>query len=125
MNRPTWLRRHTPKRPRCSACGRRVSRNGHATATEDEAVYAYCNHRAACRRAQHERHGQPLLLSGASDESPGAALIAADYVRWPWWLRVLITRGARDQLRGEFARRLAAAVEGSLERRAQEEGRRA
>ncbi len=90
--------------------------HNHSSVTSGGEVFAY-HDKAPCRRAQHERHGRPLLVSGASDEALGAALIAADYVRWPWWGRLIGAR-QRDALRYEFARRLAAAVESRTERRA-------
>jgi hypothetical protein len=107
-------------RLRCAHCGRRVPEHNHSTVTSGGGVFAY-HDKAACRRARHERHGAPLLVSGASDEALGAALIAADYVSWPWWALAAGGR-RRDALRSEFARRLAAAVESRAGQRATESG---
>jgi hypothetical protein len=103
-------------RLRCAHCGRRVPAHNYSTVTSGGEVFAYRD-KAPCRRAQHERHGQQLLIRGASTEALGAALIAADYVRWPWWARLAGGR-RRDALRSEFARRLAAAVESRTQSRA-------
>jgi hypothetical protein len=108
-----------PDRLRCAHCGRRTPAHNYSTVTTcGGEVFAY-HDKAPCRRAQHERHGRPLPIQGASTEALGAALIAADYVRWPWWARLVGAR-RRDALRSEFARRLAAAVESHAERRAVE-----
>jgi len=105
----------TASRLHCAHCGRRVPpRNRTAVTTGDGKVFAYHHDKAPCRRARHEAHGRPLPVGGASDEALGAALIAADYVRWPWWARLAGNR-RRDALRSEFARRLAAAVESRTE----------
>jgi len=103
-------------RERCAHCGRRVPVHNYSTVTSGGKLFAY-HDKAPCRRAQHERHGQALLVSGASTEAFGAALIAADYVRWPWWARLAGGR-RRDALRSQFARRLSAAVEQRVEQRA-------
>jgi len=103
-------------RQRCAHCGRRVPAGNYSTVTSGGEVFAY-HDKAPCRRAQHERHGRPLRVSGASTEALGAALIAADYVSWPWWARLVGGR-RRDALRYEFARRLSAAVEQRTEQRA-------
>ena len=102
--------------PPCDNCGRRVPARNYSTVTSGGEVFAY-HDKAACRRAQHERHGRPLRIEGASTEALGAALIAADYVTWPLWTRLAGGR-RRDALRSEFARRLAAAVESRTEQRA-------
>jgi hypothetical protein len=109
-----------PDRLRCAHCGRRLPARNYTAVTAGEGeVFAYHHDKAPCRRARHEAHGRLLRIEGASDEALGAALIAADYVRWPWWARLAGNR-QRDALRSEFARRLAAAVEFRTEQRAGE-----
>ncbi len=113
----------TGKRPRCTHCGRRVARNSrsavlHADGTRSE----YCAHRRACRRAEHDSiAGQvPLRLPYESGdlatESMGAALIAADYIPLPWWLR-LVPRRALDRLWREVAVQIGGAVQASVTER--------
>lgn len=80
------------------------------TITHDGVESAFCSRKAACRRSGHERHGSSLRIVGASDEALGTALIAADYVRWPWWAH-LLPNSAQDEVRSRFARVLASAVE--------------
>lgn len=96
-------------RPRCTHCGHRVARSGHCTIARDGVESAYCTHRAACRRASHGAANVPSLAE-ASTEAYGAALIASDYVTWPWWAR-LMPQSARDEVATRLARLTSAAVE--------------
>ena len=61
-------------------------------------------------RAHREAYGQYVATTGASTEAFGAALIAGDYVDWPWWGR-LIPEAARDRLRVRCAEAMSGAVE--------------
>jgi len=110
----------TGKRPRCTHCGRRVARNTrsailHADGTRSE----YCAHRRACRRAEHESIADQGLLRLPYDsgylatESMGAALIAADYITLPWWLR-LVPQRALDRLWRDAAVQIGGAVQSSV-----------
>lgn len=102
---------------RCAHCGRRLRGSVHSNLHDDGSSTAYCGQRAACRRACHEEYGQQLPTSGASTEAFGAALIAGDYVPWPWWAH-LLPGSARDEMRDRFAKVMAAAVEDEVRRRA-------
>jgi hypothetical protein len=99
----------SPTASRCSHCQRRI-RNSTMTITKDGANSRFCGDRSACRRAAHETLGEEIAIGGASTEAFGAALIAGDYVEWPWWARI-VPRASRDRLRVDFAERMAAAVE--------------
>lgn len=57
--------------------------------------------------------------SEPSEESLGAALLAAKRVSWPWWAR-LLPRSERQELACRFARVMAPAVEVSIQRRGTE-----
>lgn len=97
-------------RPRCTSCSRRVPRSGHSSTRRDGVESVYC-HRVACRRAWYEATGGAAPAPAyASDEARGAALIAADYVAWPWWAR-LVPQSARGEAAARIARLTAAAVE--------------
>lgn len=99
-------------RPRCTHCGRHVHRHDYTSTrnlTTGVTSY-YCDHRVACRRALHAAHGTVTAHGHPTARAHGAALIAADYVDWPRWAR-LIPRSARDDLARRFALRMAAAVE--------------
>lgn len=113
----------TGKRPRCTHCGRRVARSSrsailHADGTRSE----YCAHRRACRRAEHDSiadQGPPRLPYEPGDlatEAFGAALIAADYVALPWWLR-LVPQRALDRLWRDAAVQIGGAVQISTVKR--------
>lgn len=105
---------------RCARCRRRLGNSTSTLAHHDDdgrltSASTYCR-RAACRRALHESFGERLPVSGASTEALGAAVIAGDYVQWPWWAR-LLPASARRALASEFAERMSAAVEHHVRRR--------
>ncbi len=94
---------------RCAHCRRRLRNSVQSILHADGTATAFCGQRAACRRACDEALGG-TKTDGASTEAFGAALIAADYVDWPWWGR-LVPAAARDTMRSRFARAMSAAVE--------------
>lgn len=106
---------------RCAHCRRPLKNSVHSiirgAGPGVETRTDYCGDRAACRRACSEQYGDKLPVTGGSTEALGAALIAGDYVQWPWWSHLLTNR-ARDQLRYRFAKAMSAAVEHETRRRA-------
>jgi hypothetical protein len=117
------------KRPRCTHCGRRVARNTrsailHADGTRSE----YCAHRRACRRAEHDSIADqgplrlPYEIRDLATESAGAALIAADYITLPWWLR-LVPQRVLDRLWRDAAVQIGGAVQASVLHRGERAGR--
>lgn len=94
---------------RCAHCRRRLRNSVQSILHDDGTATRFCGQRAACRRACDEQLGGTKTTK-PSDEAFGAALIAADYVTWPWWGR-LIPETARDTMRSRFARAMSAAIE--------------
>jgi len=108
------------KRPRCTHCGGYVARNSRSAVLHSDGTRSeYCTHRRACRRAQHDSVADqgPLRLPYESGdlatETYGAALIAADYVALPWWLR-LVPQRALDLFWREAAVQIGGAVQASV-----------
>jgi hypothetical protein len=102
---------------RCGYCGRRPDSRHIIGITHGGLYTEYCGHRSACRRASSDAYGTAPRLEGASDEALGSAMIAADYVKWPWWGR-LLTQSARDQVASRMAMSMSAAVEQRVSERA-------
>lgn len=112
----------TGRRPRCVHCGKRVARNSRSAILRDDGTRSeYCAHRRACRRAEHDSVADagplrlPYEMKQLADETLGAALIAADYIRLPWWARLMPQR-ALDRLWREAAVQIGGAVQDSTAR---------